>query len=547
MRKLIWAGCGVLLVLLPALGATPAAAAPADDAGTVAGVLTAQQRLGPVPVRRPVTPAATDSFAIGAALDTVAVGTGHTCVSVLYSYVWCWGEGGDGQLGDGTTTDAAEPVLVSGHLRDKLVLGLAAGRAHTCALALEDEGFGTYCWGANDDGQLGDGSTDDQTRPEEVATDVIGLSTGADHTCVVGVDLMVSCWGRNDQGQLGVDTAGASSPSPQEVAGLADVVDVAAGTDSTCAADADGRAYCWGGLTGSDVPAALPGADYSQVTVGRAHACGLVGSALTGGQVHCWGADDRGQLGTGSGTVDSAVPVPVAGHRAYVSVSAAGDSTCAVTATGQGYCWGANDDGQLGTGDTEQHLTPVAVDQSRVTNSQVVRELYGARESMIVNLTAGPDRSCAVSVEQATYCTRGRLLTKVPLGPGPPRDVRATPRDASLAVTWSPPARTGAAPLLGYAAVAASAGLRDGMSCETRKPGCTVPDLTNNRRYAVFVVALSTGGMAYSAITYAAPAGGGAGGSLPITGPQGPVTTALALLGTGAALLLVTRDRRRVR
>jgi hypothetical protein len=549
MWKVMRAGWVVLLVLLPALGGIPASAAPAADAGTVASVLTAQQRLGPVPVRRPVTAGATDTSVIGAALDTVAAGAGHTCVSVLFSYVWCWGDNGDGQLGDGTTTASAEPVPVAGRLRNKLVLGVAAGRAHTCAMVLEEDAFGTYCWGANDDGQLGDGSTDDQTRPEEVAADVIGLSTGADHTCVIGVDLLVSCWGRNDQGQLGVDTSAASSSSPQEIPGLTDVVDVAAGADSTCAADADGKAYCWGGLTGSDVPAPVPGTDVSQVTVGRAHACGLVGSALTGGSVRCWGADDRGQLGNGMGTVDSADPVRVAGNRRYVSVSASGDSTCAVTTTGQGYCWGANDDGQLGTGDTEQHLTPVAVDQSRVTNSQVVRELYGARQSMIVNLAAGAGRSCAVSVEQATYCTRDGLLTKVPLGPGRPRDVRVTPGDAALKVTWSPPARTGVAPLLGYAAVAASPGLQEGTSCDTQGRGCTVPGLTNDRRYAVFAIALSSGGLAYSAITYAAPAGGGAGGGLPATGPgpQGTLTAALVLLCTGAGLLLVARDRRRVR
>jgi hypothetical protein len=189
------------------------------------------------------------------------------------------------------------------------------------------------------------------------------------------------------------------------------------------------------------------------------------------------------------------------------------------------------------------------VDQSRVTNSQVVRELFGARQSMIVNLAAGADRSCAVSVELATYCTRDGLLTKVSLGPGQPRDVRVAPRDAALEVTWSPPARTGVAPLLGYEAVVASPSLQDGSSCDTQTRHCTVAELTNDRRYAVFVIALSTGGLAYSAITYAAPAGGGAGGSLPITGPgpQGTLSAALVLLCTGAGLLLVARDRRRVR
>ena len=312
----VWLAVFALLALT---GAAPAAADPGD--ATVASVLEAQQRLGPAQVRRP---SADDSLSVGGLdLGTVAIGAGHTCVTVLFSYVWCWGANDDGQLGNGTTVDSVAPVTASasGRLRNKLVVGITAGRAHTCVLSLEEEAFGAYCWGANDEGQLGDGSLDRQTRPEQVATDVLGITAGAAHTCVLAIELTVSCWGANDEGQLGVDTAGAASPSPEEVPGLTGIVDVAAGEDSTCAVDSDGKAYCWGAITSAATPAPVARNGFTQVGVGRAHACGLVGSTLTGGDVYCWGADDAGQLGDGAGTVDSALPVRVAGARKYVSVT----------------------------------------------------------------------------------------------------------------------------------------------------------------------------------------------------------------------------------
>ena len=182
--------------------------------------------------------------------------------------------------------------------RNKFVLGITAGRAHTCALALEAESFGAYCWGANDEGQLGDGSPDRQTRPKEVATDVIGIAAGAEHTCALTTEFTVSCWGRNDEGQLGVDTAGAASSSPEEVPGLTGIVHVAAGEDSTCAVDGDGKAYCWGAITSAAAPAPVAKNGFAQVGVGRSHACGLVGSTLTGGDVYCWGADGRDSSAT---------------------------------------------------------------------------------------------------------------------------------------------------------------------------------------------------------------------------------------------------------
>ena len=183
------------------------------------------------------------------------------------------------------------------------------------------------------------------------------------------------------------------------------------------------------------------------------------------------------------------------------------------------------------------------MDQSGVRFSQVIRQLYGARQSMIVSLTAGPDRSCAVSPEQTVYCTGNGLLTEVPLAPSFPREVKVAPRDRALEVSWAPPARAGVAPVAGYSAVAASPDLGQSSGCGGRGRSCIIGGLTNDRRYSVFVVAISTGGIAYSSITHAAPEGGGGGGGLPITGPRGTLAAALALLCAGLGLVLVARAR----
>ena len=574
MRRLWWGVATTAVVcalVVPAGGAPGAAAGDRGDRVTVARVLEGQRELsasaagdrgGRVTVARVLErqralsaavgvvglPPAAESITGGATGfgSTVAAGAEHTCVTVTFTNVWCWGGNADGQLGVGTHTASRVPVRVSARGRpwNKFVLGITAGRAHTCATVLEEESVSAYCWGANERGQLGDGSLDTQTQPKEVATGVIGIAAGAEHTCVLSVELTVSCWGRNDEGQLGVDTSGADSASPQEIPGLADIVDVAAGGDSTCAVDADGRAWCWGAIASSAVPEPVSttgiSGGFGQISVGRAHACAIAGSPRAGGAAYCWGEDGAGQLGDGSGTVDSATPVKTGGNRAYVTVSAGGDSSCAVTVAGRGYCWGDNTEGQLGTGDTVGHTAPVAVEQQEIKIPQVVRHLYGAHESMIVEMTVGADRSCAVSAAMTLYCTSDGVLTAERLAPGLVRDVTVKPRDGALGVGWSPPIQEGIAPITGYAAVAVTSDLSTSSECGSKRMGCTVENLRNDRRYSVFVVAISDGGLSYSALTHGTPGAGGGGGGLPITGPGGTLVAAFVMLCAGLACTLIT-------
>lgn len=533
----------VLLAMLPGR-------ASAEPAPTVPGVLAAQRELGAASglLRRPQVSA--ETAAISGYGGATAIGDSRTCTVVLFADVWCW-----------TEADPA-PVRVSatGGLRGKQVLGVVAGRAHTCALVLDEGSFSAFCWGDNDRGQLGDGSLDARARPVEVAAGVIGIAAGGDHTCVVDTELTVSCWGRNDLGQLGLGTAGPGEPASQQVPGLADIVDISAGENNTCAVDADGRAYCWGsdthgqlgdggGASGtpavSPVPVtAVPGG-FTQISVGRRHVCAVAGAGLVGGPAYCWGSDSAGQTGTGAAPADVDRPQPVAGGRAYASVSAGGDSTCALAAAGRQYCWGDNTDGQLGTGDTTGRPAPAAADQRNVQVSPTVRELTGAGASMVVESSVGPRQSCAVDPVFTVYCTRPStgLLTRVPLGPGPMRAPRVTAAAGSITAAWQAP-DPGAAPIAAYVAVALSARGDVGSAETCGTTGglrCRIPGLVDDRRYRVFLVAIGPGGISYSPLRDATPHGGGGGaggggGGLPITGPGGLPVAGLLLIGLGYAL-----------
>jgi alpha-tubulin suppressor-like RCC1 family protein len=176
------------------------------------------------------------------------------------------------------------------------------------------------------------------------------------------------CWGANDVGQLGNDGDGLPAPLPVQVDLGANFTGISAGYNHSCAAAANGNAYCWGqngnGQLGNlDIadtrrPARVfaPGNEpYVQVSAGRHYSCGL----LTTGMMMCWGLNSSGQLGN-TGTSQTTIRQPVyvePGRRfrwdggAYASFDAGGAHTCAVTNDATALCWGQGDRGQLGSGE----------------------------------------------------------------------------------------------------------------------------------------------------------------------------------------------------
>jgi alpha-tubulin suppressor-like RCC1 family protein len=277
------------------------------------------------------TPDAVVGFPAGVRVTQVSTGAYHTCALSSAGAVYCWGSNSHGQLGNGNTTDQRKPVQVVGLPAGVTVTQVGAGSYHTCALS----SGAVYCWGYNYYGQLGDGTTTAPTAPyyrqSPTAVDTSGalagvtvsqISVGGQHSCAVSSAGAVYCWGYNGFGQVGNGTT-ANQSTPVAVGGaLAGVTvsQVSVGENHTCAVSA-GALYCWGHngsgqlgdgtLTSRPSPVAvaggvLAGVTVTQVSAGSEYTC----AASAAGAGSCWGRNEFGQLGDGS-TTDRPRPVAV--------------------------------------------------------------------------------------------------------------------------------------------------------------------------------------------------------------------------------------------
>ena len=295
----------------------------------------------------------------------IAIGGNHTCGVTSGGLIYCWGNNGFGQLGDGTTQNRLKPVPVQvGALRFRRV---TAGWSHTCA---ETTNGKAYCWGNNIWGQLGIGSASGASRLTPVA--VAGERTfrqvqaGAQHTCGVTIG-DAYCWGDNLAGQLGdPPSTGFTRTAPVLVTGGLAFKSVDPGDLHTCGLTTSSRVYCWGsnslgqlgdGTTAYHLaPAIIAGNQlYKQVSTGSIHSCALG----IDDKAYCWGDNFSGQVGDGT-TTRRLVPKAVAGGRTYRGLSAGASQNCATDFGSRSYCWGNNAYGALGDGTTTTRLRPVA-------------------------------------------------------------------------------------------------------------------------------------------------------------------------------------------
>ena len=298
--------------------------------------------------------------------SAVAPGRDHTCAVATAGALYCWGANDEGQLAGTASLLSATPVASSNSVPMSMV---SSGPSHSCAVATASPNL-AYCWGANGDGRLGDGTAINRTAPSAVAglTAVSSVSAGTSHSCAVTVSGTVSCWGSNASGQLGDPTLTARSTAAP-VSGQLSWSTVSAGGAHSCAITTAGVAHCWGsniygqvgdGTSGSTRTVPFPVYDtgttkWAMVSSGGRHTCGVTQT----GSGYCWGYNGSGQLGDGSST---SLPMPtlIAGFQ-WSSISAGDSHTCGITTAGIAYCWGANGMGQLGDGTTTPRTGPTAV------------------------------------------------------------------------------------------------------------------------------------------------------------------------------------------
>ena len=320
----------------------------------------------------------------------VCAGKYHSCAVIPPGEVWCWGENDLGQLGDGTMVAMRASPVRAGTIAD--AVQVACGMRHTCA---RHAGGTVSCWGWGASGQLGDGSNATRTTPGPVggltgaATDIaVGWANG----CALIDDGTIQCWGYNNVGQLGDGTT-MDRRSPITVPGITGAIGMANGGGHACAILSDGTMRCWGSnssgklgdgtTTDSLVPVTVVGVTNAVRAAGSpGHTCAL----LTSGRIVCWGGNSRGQLGNGT-MVDRPTADDVLGITGGVAISVLGDVSCARTSGAELWCWGENGAGQLGDGTTITRTAPTRV----------------STLSGVVTSSAGETHSCAATAS-TVFC-----------------------------------------------------------------------------------------------------------------------------------------------
>jgi len=323
----------------------------------------------------------------------VSCGLHQTCALNGAGRIYCWGGNAYGQLGVDPAvapiSDTPRIVPDYGMFTPATAGQVVSGGAFVCAIESAST-HRVWCWGANDFGQLGNGTSTPIAntpyfQPRLVMTDEAGttpladvaeLAAGPTYACAVLSSGDVDCWGDNSSGNLGQP----SGPSPHlDVAtqvGSLGARAIGTGDHSACVLQALGLT-CWGTSSSGEAGAAdagvvqpsPPGSNYmlstglaaTAVDVGFAHACAID----TSQNVECWGSNSLGQLGQSPTLVSSsATSVAVSNFGSAVQLGAGANTTCAIKQDASLWCWGGNEAGQLGQGgadDTDPHPLPAQV------------------------------------------------------------------------------------------------------------------------------------------------------------------------------------------
>lgn len=370
-------------------------------------------------------------LSIGQPLENVmkvAHGTAHICAIKTDGSLWCWGENDFGQLGNSTQSDSLSPVAVRSADGSTIAdaVEIAAGEVFTCVLR---EDRRVYCWGNNGVGQLGDGTTENRSAATAIPglpSEIVAIAAGSYFACALTNSGEVYCWGTNGSGQLGNAVSSGLVPVRVEDAEASRILAIELGDDHACGIVAgDRNLVCWGANAsgqlgdGTRAQRSSPGfvqvdghrvADVLDIALGSGYSCLLFADR----NIACWGENEIGQLGIGT-TIDNVNPQGIVESvgKSIDSIYAAqsndgftgtGGHTCARSTTNELYCWGRNDLGQLGHGDIANR-----------TRMQLVDELKATEVSL------GTSGSCAILEDQTLRCWGygGAKFERESFGAGP--------------------------------------------------------------------------------------------------------------------------------
>jgi predicted extracellular nuclease/alpha-tubulin suppressor-like RCC1 family protein len=434
----------------------------------------------------------------GTRFEAIVAGGSMACALTEDGLAYCWGQDNYGQLGNGAVIvgDQPAPVAVDmAPLNGAVFIGLTVGATHACGVA--DDGT-AYCWGRS--GPLGLPADVPGNQPSPSPVDMaalpvdtafVSVDTASGHTCGLASDGNLYCWGRNDNGQLGIGTSGGQHPITAVNVGTlpagTSFAWVTTGDSHSCALTTEDVAYCWGaGINGavgngaqsldvllpnplvtSTIPA---GSHFTVLEGGGTNTCGI----LDTGAAYCWGFGNWGALGTGDGTSRYS-PHPVATTAlptgtVFTELSADNNLTCAATQAGEFYCWGRDDQGQQGNGPVntaDPSLVPTLVfpfvpveglPPSIVVASPIVVGSVGDPTNIGTTLTiADPDTDIADLVIEVTTANASVITPSgvTVTGDGAQREVSFAPNGRGLSnVTFivTDPQGNGQSATLQYAA-----------------------------------------------------------------------------------------------
>lgn len=329
--------------------------------------------------------------------------TDHTCALSYEGDLYCWGRNDQGQLGtgDNVNKNLLQKVDFPASNSSKIVFDFAVGEEHTCIINSASK---VYCWGDNTYGQLGIGSSPDLNEMGLINVNFSAFSyytsyrieAGAHHTCALHGNGRLYCWGRNDEGQLGVGD-NIDYNTPQFV--LENVYHFElgenhscynhndTGVNVSCAGDNAFGQLADGSTSDSNSPvAAAAGFPRYLVKVGRNHTCSADPDTNT--EATCYGDNSVNQLGT-TGAISTNDP---AGTDVSARLFVGNSSNCLLVETGM-LCWGENGDYQFFSGSTSGFSTP----------SSVSLENLGITEDYITSVNLG-ERLCFSKMSGEAYC-----------------------------------------------------------------------------------------------------------------------------------------------